>query len=149
MRAVVQRVAKAKVEVSEKVVAEIGPGLAVLLGIASDDTDSDISYMVDKIVHLRIFDDQEGKLNLSLKDVGGRVLLVSQFTLLGDCRKGRRPSYSHAAKAEEAQTLYKCVAEGIKSAGIPVNLGIFQEKMLVEIHNDGPVTVMLDSKKQF
>jgi D-tyrosyl-tRNA(Tyr) deacylase len=149
MRAVVQRVAEARVKVREETVAEIGRGLAVLLGIERDDTEKDIDYLVDKIVHLRIFDDQEGKLNLSVKGTGGEVLVVSQFTLLGDCRRGRRPGYSHAAPAEIARETYSKFLTRLKEAGVGVSKGIFQEKMLVEIFNDGPVTLLLDSRKTF
>lgn len=144
-----QRVDNAKVKVSEKIVAEIGQGLVILLGISGNDADSDIEYMAKKLVHLRIFDDKEGKLNLSIRDVEGEILLVSQFTLMGDCRKGRRPSYSHAAQAEKAYDYYNKVAKRLEDFGVPVKMGVFRESMLVEIHNQGPVTLLLDSKRQF
>lgn len=149
MRAVVQRVAEARVKVNKEIIAETGPGLVVLLGIEKDDAETDIDYLVDKIVHLRIFDDEEGKLNLSVKETGEEVLVVSQFTLLGDCRKGRRPSYSQAAPAEKAREVYSKFAAKLEERGLAVSRGIFQEKMLVEIFNDGPVTLLLDSKKVF
>lgn len=145
----VQRVSEARVKVEDETKAEIGQGLAALLGIETDDTEKDIEYLVDKIVHLRIFDDPEGKLNLSIKDTGGMVLIVSQFTLLGDCRKGRRPSYGRAAPAEMAREIYSRFLVTLRETGVAVSEGVFQEKMVVEIINDGPVTLLLDSKKRF
>ena len=149
MRAVVQRVSRAAVHVGGRQVAAIGRGLLVLLGVARDDSEADARYIADKLAGLRIFDDAEGRLNLSVADVGGAVLLVSQFTLLGDCRKGRRPSFSHAAPPETAQQLYRQVADRLERAGIPVQTGRFREHMQVSLVNDGPVTVLLDSKRLF
>ncbi len=155
MRAVVQRVKSGKVSLQntnksepDKVFAEIKQGFVVLLGVSKNDTQDDINYILDKLLNLRIFDDEEGKLNLSIKDVGGEILVVSQFTLYGDCRKGRRPSFVEAASPEVAQVIYQKVVDGLASSGLTVKEGKFQEKMLVEIANDGPVTLLLDSKKQ-
>ena len=149
MRAVVQRVSEARVKVDDETKAEIGQGLTALLGIETDDTEKDIEYLVDKIVHLRIFDDPEGKLNLSIKDTGGMVLIVSQFTLLGDCRKGRRPSYGRAAPAEMASEMYSRFLVMLRETGVAVSEGVFREKMMVEIFNDGPVTLLMDSAGTF
>ncbi len=149
MRAVVQRVSGGKVLVDGEVLASIGQGLVVLLGVTKEDDSSDINYMVDKISNTRIFSDEDGKLNLSVKDIGGGVLVVSQFTLLGDCRKGRRPSFSNAASSDKAMTFYKDVIKGLMKEGINVSEGKFQAMMKVEIINDGPVTILLDSGKEF
>lgn len=149
MRAVVQRVSQASVTVDGDVVGQIDRGLLVLLGVASDDTQEDANLVADKIVGLRIFPDAEGKMNLSLVDIGGGLLLVSQFTLLGDCRRGRRPSFIAAARPEMARTLYEAVAAEIRGRGIPVATGRFQEHMDVALVNDGPVTLLLDTRKQF
>jgi len=149
LRAVVQRVSQGKVLVDEKVFASIGQGLVVLLGVANEDSASDASYMVNKISNLRIFPDEDGKLNLSVKDISGEVLVVSQFTLFGDCRKGRRPSFIEAALPDKATALYKTVIKGLMGEGINVSEGKFQAMMKVEIINDGPVTILLDSKKKF
>lgn len=149
MRAVVQRVKKASVTVNNEVVGEIGHGLVVLLGVAQEDKEEDLEYLASKVVNLRIFSDSEGKMNLSLKGVGGEMLVVSQFTLYGDCRKGRRPSFTQAALPEKANTMYENFVRRIQAEGILVATGRFQEDMLVEIHNDGPVTIMLDSQRQF
>lgn len=149
MRAVVQRVKHSQVTVEEKVVGKIQSGLMVLLGVEDGDEKKDVQYMIDKVSNLRIFEDTEGKMNCSIKDVGGDVLAVSQFTLLGDCRKGRRPSFINAARPESANSLYEEFVEGIRKEGIKVETGIFQADMLVDIANDGPVTLLLDSKKQF
>jgi len=149
MRAVVQRVAKAKVTIQGIVAGEIGKGLLVLLGIGVLDSEKDIEYLVDKIVNLRIFEDENGKMNISLKDVGGDLLVVSQFTLYGDCRKGKRPSFDSAAPSQVAERLYNMFLERCKASGIRVESGKFQAMMMVEIHNDGPVTILLDSKKEF
>jgi len=149
MRAVVQRVACARVRVGERTVGEIGPGLLVLLGVGRGDTEADAAYLAEKIVHLRIFEDSEGKMNRSLLDVGGEMLVVSQFTLYGDCRRGRRPSYSEAAPPEQARALYEYFVERARQYGPRVETGIFQEMMDVELVNVGPVTVLLDSRKQF
>ena len=149
MRAVVQRVTKGRVTVENEVVGDIGPGLVVLLGVGHEDTIEDARYLAEKIARLRIFEDPEGKMNLSVMDTGGEVLAVSQFTLMGDCRKGRRPGFSDAAAAETAERLYEDFVTGLREAGVPVNTGRFQTTMLVEIHNHGPVTMLLDSKKLF
>lgn len=149
MRAVVQRVKQSQVTVEEKVIGKINSGLMVLLGVEDGDENKDVQYMVDKIINLRIFEDTEGKMNCSIQDVGGDVLAVSQFTLLGDCRKGRRPSFIKAARPEAANNLYEAFVSGVRSKGIKVETGQFQAEMLVDITNDGPVTLLLDSKKQF
>ncbi|SHJ23870.1 D-aminoacyl-tRNA deacylase [Lutispora thermophila] len=147
MRAVVQRVKSSHVEVDGKITGQINKGLMVLLGISEDDNIEDIDYMVDKIANLRIFEDSEGKMNLSLMDVGGEILVVSQFTLYGDCRKGRRPSFVRAAKPEEAQKLYNLFIKKMEEMNIVVQTGIFQADMTVYIENDGPVTLIVDSEK--
>lgn len=149
IRAVVQRVSHAQVTVAGLVTGSIEEGIVVLLGVAHEDNDRDIAYMGDKIVNLRIFEDQNGKMNLSLLDKGGALLVVSQFTLYGDCRKGKRPSYDRAARPEYAENIYEKFVEYCKRSGIRVETGKFQAEMMVEIHNDGPVTLMLDSKKEF
>ncbi|HXF06194.1 MAG TPA: D-aminoacyl-tRNA deacylase [Blastocatellia bacterium] len=149
MRAVVQRVKWARVRVNDIVVGEIGPGVLVLLGVGVGDTPADADYLVDKIVNLRIFDDEQGKMNRSVLDVGGGVLVVSQFTLYGDCRRGRRPSYSEAAPPEMARALYDYFVERVKRSPLRVETGMFQEMMDVELLNDGPVTLLLDSRKTF
>jgi len=149
MRAVVQRVTEARVEVAGKRVGEIGAGLLVLLGVARDDTRDDADYLADKTVNLRVFDDDEGKMNRSLLESGGAVLVVSQFTLYGDVRRGRRPSYSDAAEPEKANQLYEYFVERVRSAAVKVETGIFQAMMQVSLTNDGPVTILLDSRKAF
>jgi D-tyrosyl-tRNA(Tyr) deacylase len=149
MRAVVQRVTEARVEVAGEPVGEIGAGLLVLLGVARDDTPDDADYLADKIVNLRIFDDDEGKMNRSLLESGGSILVVSQFTLYGDVRRGRRPSYSDAAEPEKANLLYEYFVERERSFGVRVETGIFQAMMKVSLTNDGPVTILLDSRKAF
>ncbi|GAB6158940.1 D-aminoacyl-tRNA deacylase [Desulfotomaculum varum] len=149
MRAVVQRVQRGSVTVNNQVVGEIGRGLVVLLGVGQGDTPDDARYLADKISQLRIFDDDQGKLNLSVQDIGGAVLAVSQFTLYGDCRKGRRPSYSEAAPPAAARELYQTFVQRLICNGLPTATGVFQEHMVVEIINDGPVTLLLDSKKTF
>ncbi|RMF91654.1 MAG: D-tyrosyl-tRNA(Tyr) deacylase [Nitrospinota bacterium] len=149
MRAVVQRVSRARVIVDGEVVGAIGPGLLVLLGVGKEDSQADGDYLVGKIAHLRIFPDQEQKMNRSVKEMGGEVLVVSQFTLYGDCRRGRRPSFIEAAEPEKARDLYIHVLEGLKKEGLRVASGIFQAFMQVELVNDGPVTILLDSKKRF
>ena len=149
MRAVVQRVARAAVEVDGRAVAEIGPGSLVLLGVGEQDAEEDARYMARKIAGLRIFDDEEGNLNLSVIDTGGAVLLVSQFTLYGDCRKGRRPSFTRAARPDEAERLYELVAEDLRGRDVEVATGRFQEHMEVSLVNDGPVTLLLDNDKTF
>ncbi len=149
MRAVVQRVKKSTVTVSEKIAGSIGQGLMVLLGVGKEDDDRDIEYLSDKILNLRIFEDENGKMNKSLLDIGGQLLVVSQFTLFGDCRKGRRPGFDKAAKPEIAIELYQRFVNKCKEAGVVTETGIFQADMLVDISNDGPVTLLLDSKKEF
>lgn len=149
MRAVVQRVKKSSVTVDEKITGEIGKGLMVLIGVEGGDTEKDADYIADKICGLRIFEDELGKMNLSVEDIGGEVLAVSQFTLLADARKGRRPSFTKAAAPDEANALYRKVIEKISAKDINVEEGIFQAEMMVEIHNDGPVTILLDSNKMF
>ena len=149
MRAVVQRVSEARVEVDDEIVGEVGLGFLVLLGVAGDDTEADAAGLAEKIANLRVFEDDDGKLNRSLAEVHGSALVVSQFTLLGDCRKGRRPSFSNAAPAQLAQDLYLKLAEGLRSFGVPVQTGRFQAMMDVTLTNSGPVTLLLDSKKIF
>ncbi len=149
MRAVLQRVIKSDVTVDSKIVGDINRGLVVLLGIEEDDTELDVAYMTDKIPKLRLFEDAESKMNLSLVDVGGELMIISQFTLYGDCRKGRRPGFTRAARPEKANILYEQVIEGCMNQGIKVSKGIFQADMLVCIYNDGPVTLLLDSKRAF
>ncbi|HOP33536.1 MAG TPA: D-aminoacyl-tRNA deacylase [Defluviitoga tunisiensis] len=150
MRAVVQRVKQSSVIVDDEIVAEIGKGLLVLLGISKDDGINDIKWLADKIVHLRIFEDKLGKMNKSVLEVGGELLVVSQFTLYGDCRKGRRPSFSESATPDIAQSLYNNFLSFLtENYNINVKNGIFQAQMIVNIVNDGPVTLLLDSKKQF
>lgn len=149
MRAVVQRVSRASVTVADEVVGRIGTGVVVLLGVADYDTQDDVIFLAQKVAGLRIFNDDEGKMNRSLADVGGSVLVVSQFTLLGDCRKGRRPSFVHAAPPARADELYRSFAAEVRGRGIPVETGCFQKHMDVDLVNDGPVTVLLDSRKVF
>lgn len=149
MRAVVQRVKKARVQVEGETVGSIGPGFLVLVGSEEGDTEADRRYIEDKVCGLRVFEDAQGKMNLSLSDVGGSVLLVSQFTLLGDARHGRRPSFSRAARPETASPMIEEMAKAISSRGIPVETGRFQAHMEVELINDGPVTLLLDSRKGF
>ena len=149
MRAVIQRVTEGEVTVEKKITGAIGKGLVVLLGVEDTDTEKDAVYLAEKIAGLRIFEDEEEKMNLSLKDVNGQLLAVSQFTLLGDVRKGKRPSFSKAARPEIAKGLYERFVEEIKKQGIVVAEGIFQADMLVRIYNDGPVTILLDSNKLF
>ena len=148
MRAVVQRVTEAKVQVADEVVGEIGRGLVVLLGVARDDSIEDGDYLVEKIVNLRIFDDEAGKMNLSLLDIEGALLVVSQFTLFGDVRRGRRPSYTDAAQPDKANQLYEHFVHRAKARQIKVQTGIFQAMMRVSLTNDGPVTILIDSKKE-
>jgi D-tyrosyl-tRNA(Tyr) deacylase len=145
MRAVVQRVKEAKVEVGERVVGEIGPGLLIFLGVGEEDSERDSGYLANKIIHLRIFPDDRDLMNLSLMDTGGEVLVVSQFTLLGDCRKGRRPSFARAARPEKARALYEDFILRMRAKGMKVATGEFQEMMNVYLVNDGPVTLILES----
>jgi D-tyrosyl-tRNA(Tyr) deacylase len=149
MRAVVQRVSQAQVVVAGEIVGRVERGLLVLLGVAVGDMDDDARQLAQKIVELRIFNDDDGKMNRSLAEAGGAMLVVSQFTLLGDCRKGRRPSFIDAAPPEEAQRLYRLFVEAVSTLGIHVETGRFREHMDVSLTNDGPVTLMLDSKKAF
>jgi D-tyrosyl-tRNA(Tyr) deacylase len=145
MRACVQRVSSARVRVEGETVGEIGRGFLVLLGVAAGDGPTELRWMVDKVVGLRVFDDGEGKMNLALADVGGELLVVSQFTLLGDCRKGRRPSFIDAAPPEMAERMYEEFVAAARAAGIRVATGKFRTHMEVELVNDGPVTLLLDS----
>lgn len=149
MRAVVQRVSRAKVTVDGEVIGEIGNGLMVLLGVSEDDTQDDASYLAEKVATLRIFSDDEGKMNRSLIDIGGGMLIVSQFTLFGDCRKGRRPSFIKAARPELADSLYRIFVVEVEGRGVSTATGKFQTQMAVELVNDGPVTLLVDSRKTF
>ncbi|HSR69509.1 MAG TPA: D-aminoacyl-tRNA deacylase [Acidobacteriota bacterium] len=148
MRAVLQRVRRAQVSVDGEVTGKIGPGLLALVAVHRDDQQSDVSWMRRKLINLRFFDDAEGKLNLSLSQVGGKILAVSQFTLYGDCRKGNRPSYTRSAGPDKAQALYDQLVEDLRAGGVPVETGVFQASMQVELVNDGPVTLMLDSRQR-
>lgn len=149
MRAIVQRTDTASVTVEGEVIACIGPGLTVLLGVGKEDTEKDVRFLVEKIIHLRIFPDVQGKMNLSLRDIDGELLVVSQFTLYGDCRKGRRPSFDAAASPIKAEELYEVFVSLCNEAGIKTATGRFQTEMVVRLANHGPVTVMLDSKHTF
>ncbi|MBE6037068.1 MAG: D-tyrosyl-tRNA(Tyr) deacylase [Clostridiales bacterium] len=149
MRAVVQRVSRASVTVDGTVTGAIEKGLMVLLGVEEGDTEKDGEYLAEKITGLRVFEDEEGKMNKSVKDLGGKILAVSQFTLLGDCRHGKRPSFIAAARPEQAKALYEDFMERCKAKGVPTEAGIFQADMLVSLDNDGPVTILVDSRKVF
>jgi D-aminoacyl-tRNA deacylase len=149
MRAVVQRVSRARVTVNNEVVGEIALGLLVLLGVGQNDTEADAVYLAEKIAGLRVFEDDQGKMNLSVEQVGGSILAVSQFTLYGDVRRGKRPSFDAAAPPEKARQLYEFFVEQIRTAGLPCETGRFQEMMKVELVNEGPVTILLDSSKSF
>jgi D-aminoacyl-tRNA deacylase len=149
MRAVVQRVTEARVEVEGQTVGDIDTGLLVLLGVSRDDSQEDAEYLVEKIAHLRIFTDDEGKMNRSVMETGGALLVVSQFTLYGDVRRGRRPSYSDAASPELANSLYEYFVEQLRLYGLKVETGVFQAMMKISLTNDGPVTILLDSRRQF
>ena len=149
MKAVVQRVRSASVEVNGNIVGKIEQGLLVLLGIAEDDGLSDVEYLIDKIINLRIFEDKNDKMNLSMLDLQYELLIVSQFTLYGDCRKGRRPNFGEAAKPEKAREIYEMFLLKCGELGIKVKTGVFQAYMNVSLVNDGPVTIILDSKKGF
>ncbi len=147
MRAVIQRVSSAQVRIEGEVVGEIGKGFLVLLAVGKEDSEKDADWLAEKIVGLRVFEDEQGKLNLSLKDVGGEILIVSQFTLYGDCRKGRRPSFDQSAPPELAERLYNYFVEKVKEKGVKVATGRFQAFMEVELVNSGPVTLIIDSQK--
>ena len=149
MRAVVQRVRRASVTVAGSVSGEIAAGLLVFVGVASDDGPADVEYLVNKTRELRIFPDDHGRMNRSVVESGGAVLVVSQFTLHGDCRKGRRPSFDGAAPGTMAKALYEAVVRGLRDSGLQVSTGVFQADMDVELVNDGPVTLLLDSRKTF
>ena len=149
MRAVVQRVSSSNVKVNGEVIGSIGRGLNVLIGISNDDTIEDLKYIKDKIVNLRIFEDENDKMNFSVLDVKGELLIISQFTLYGDCRKGRRPNFMNAKGGEEAKVLYLKLVEMLQETGLNVQTGEFGADMKVEIQNDGPVTLLLDSTKEF
>ncbi|MGL4656524.1 MAG: D-aminoacyl-tRNA deacylase [Sarcina sp.] len=149
MRAVVQRVTSSKVVVDGQIVGEIAKGFNVLLGISKEDTIEDLKYIKDKVIGLRVFEDENGKMNLSLKDVDGELLLISQFTLYGDCRKGRRPNFMAAQGGEEAKKLYETFVEMCKEEDLKVETGEFGADMKVSIENDGPVTLLLESNKTF
>jgi len=149
LRAVIQRVNRASVSVDGNVVSSISKGLLVLLGVAENDEISDAKYLAEKTIGLRIFEDSEEKMNLSIADIGGEILVISQFTLYGDCRKGRRPSFIEAAKPVKAVELYEAYVSALRELGLEPKTGIFQAYMQVELVNDGPVTIMLDSKKLF
>jgi len=149
LRAIIQRVNSSKVSVNGEVIGSISRGFNVLLGISKEDTLEDIKYIKDKIINLRVFEDENDKMNLCLLDVKGEILLISQFTLYGDCRKGRRPNFMEAMGGEEAKSLYESAIQSLKESGLKVETGEFGAHMVVDIVNDGPVTIMLDSKKQF
>ncbi len=149
MRAVIQRVLASEVLVEEHRVGKIGKGFNVLVGIKDDDTEEDMKYILEKIKGLRVFEDSEGKMNLSLQEVGGQILLISQFTLYGDARKGRRPSFIQAAKGEDAEQMYHQMIHQLRQSGYTVETGVFGAEMKVLIENDGPVTILLDSRKTF
>lgn len=149
MRAVVQRVKQASVEINGELVSDILHGLLILLGVGKEDEEKDAEYMANKIANLRIFEDEERKMNLSVIDVGGQALVVSQFTLYGDCRKGRRPSFVNAAEPQKANRLYQKFISALKDTGLEVKGGVFQAFMDVKLINNGPVTILLDSKKEF
>jgi D-tyrosyl-tRNA(Tyr) deacylase len=149
MRAVLQRVTRAQVTVAGEVVGSIAQGLLVLLGVEQDDTEQDAQTLAERTINLRIFDDPDGKMNLSVRDIAGSVLVVSQFTLLGDCRKGRRPSFIEAASPERADELYQKYVAAIAAENIPTATGRFRTTMEVELVNDGPVTLLMDSRKRF
>lgn len=149
MKALLQRVTEASVNIDGEVVGRIGKGLVVFIGIAQEDTERDANYLADKVVNLRIFADDASKFNLSALETRGEILIVSQFTLLADARKGRRPSFAQAALPEQAEALFNLFVDLVRNSGLKVETGRFQQHMLVEIHNDGPVTIALDSKERF
>jgi len=147
MKALVQRVSRASVSVNEDAVGEIGQGLVVFLGVALDDSREDARYLANKVANLRIFENEASRFALSALEIGGDILVISQFTLLADSRKGRRPSFTEAAPPDMAEELYEFFVEQVRSTGLKAETGLFQEHMLVEIHNDGPVTLLVESKK--
>src|SRR5262249_45016224 len=149
MRAVVQRVERASITVNGRVVGEIGAGLLVLLGVSKFDRENDVDYLIDKIIGLRVFEDEQGKMNRSVAEVSAAILMVSQFTLYGDVRRGKRPSFDEAARPEEARRLYEYAVKNIRDAGLRCETGEFQAMMKVSMVNDGPVTILLDSEKKF
>jgi D-tyrosyl-tRNA(Tyr) deacylase len=149
VRAVVQRVKNARVEISGRIIGEIGKGLLIFLGVGDEDSEKDCEYLADKIANLRIFPDENDLMNLSSLDIGGGMLVVSQFTLWGDCRKGRRPSFTKAARPERAKELYEFFIGVLKKTGLKIAAGEFQEMMDVHLINDGPVTILLDSSRVF
>ena len=149
MRAVIQRVGHAQVKAADEIIGSIGPGLLVFLGVGKGDTEQDLSYIFEKTVHLRVFEDENQKMNRSLLDVGGAMLVVSQFTLYGDCRKGRRPSFDQACDPKIADAFYEAFVQKARDMGIFTQTGRFGADMKVELLNDGPVTILLDSAKQF
>ena len=149
MRAVIQRVTCASVSIEGKIISSISKGLLVLLGVGENDDNSDAIYLAEKTAGLRIFEDDEGKMNLSVSDIDGEILVISQFTLYADCRKGRRPSFIDAARPEKAIPLYEAYVSALTNTGLKVGTGVFQAHMEVELINDGPVTILLDSKKSF
>ena len=149
MRVVVQRVKEAKIEVDRQITGRIDKGLLVYLGVGKEDSEKDVEFIANKIVNLRIYPDEDGKMNLSVKDISAKILLVSQFTLYGDCRKGNRPSFDPAADPDIANRLYEQMIELVRQKGVPVETGIFAASMAVKSINDGPVTILLDSNKTF
>jgi D-tyrosyl-tRNA(Tyr) deacylase len=149
MRAVIQRVSEAAVEISNAVVGRIGPGFVVLVGVGRDDVTADADYLAEKIVNLRVFEDDDGKMNRSILETAGSILVVSQFTLYGDVRRGRRPSYSDAAEPDKATGLYEYFVDRLRASGVRVETGVFQAMMKVRLTNNGPVTILLDSRKMF
>ncbi|MBY6276909.1 D-aminoacyl-tRNA deacylase [Symbiobacterium thermophilum] len=149
MRAVVQRVSRARVTVGGEVVGQIGPGYVVLLGVSREDDEAAADYLAEKVAGLRVFEDEEGKMNRSIQEAGGAVLAVSQFTLYGDVRRGRRPGFDRAARPEQAEPLYRRFVERLRGMGLHVETGRFQTHMEVELVNDGPVTILIDSEKTF
>jgi len=148
MKLVIQRVSEASVKVNESTIGNIRKGLAVFIGIGQQDTEADANYLIDKLLGLRIFPDENGKMNRNIQDAGGSLLLVSQFTLYGDCRRGRRPSFDRAAPPERAQALYQYFVESARQSPVPVETGIFQASMQVQLVNEGPVTLLMDSAER-
>jgi D-tyrosyl-tRNA(Tyr) deacylase len=146
LKIVLQRVSQASVSVEGKTISQIGKGIVILLGVEEGDSEKDVTYLAEKVLHLRIFEDEIGKMNLSIQEVKGEFLVVSQFTLAGDCRKGRRPSFMNAARPELADKLYQLFVTELKKSQLPVAVGVFQAHMLVQIFNEGPVTFILDSR---